>query len=445
MLPKEYQELARLFPSLYAVGGCVRDALLGSVASDVDLASPLTPSEVSALLEGTQYTVVPVSPRLGTVLIRGGGICAEYTTFRKDSYPEGRGNHTPAEVVFSPELKEDAVRRDFSVNALYFDLKNGCIVDEVGGLFDLQHKTLRAVTSPDKVFSEDGLRILRLARFAAELDFQIEQKTFAAAKQNAAFLADISVERMADELRKILVSDTRHPVLHAANAPERGLQIMTDLGATAYVLPELAACVGVPQNPLYHKYDVFWHTLKTVSASPPDVRLAALFHDLGKPVAVEQDGNMYRHPEIGAEIARKRLRLLRFSNKEIEETERLVSLHMKDMREDMKEGKLRVFLVENADIAEKLFALKKADIAGTGTAAPVTEIRMERVYRKMREDGTPFSVKDLLVGGDDLVRLGVPPEQRAEYLRGLLHEAVLNSVFRTREKQLKYLERRSIL
>lgn len=436
--------LAAHLPALYAVGGAVRDSLLGTAIGDVDIAAPMLPAELEKLLVGTEYRVVPVSPRLGTVLVVGGGVKAEYTTFRSDSYPVGSGCHVPQSVSFSDNLQSDAVRRDFSVNALYLDLKTGDLVDVVGGLADLKSKTLRAVTTPDKVFAEDGLRVMRLARFAAELGFSVEERTLAAAKAHADGLADISVERIAEELKKILVADTRHRELGLSNAPSLGLRVLLETGAMKYVVPELEACKGVNQNPLYHRYDVLEHTLATVDASVPEVRLAALFHDLGKPPAVAQDGNMYRHPELGAELAKKRLEALKFPKKVVRDTERLVLFHMKDMREDMHEGKLRLFLVENADIATRLFALKKADMEGTGTAKPPYTVRMESVFSEMKEDGTPFSVADLAVGGDALVKLGVAPERRAAILNDLLREVILNPALRSEEKQRKYLERRAI-
>lgn len=429
-------ELASHFPELYIVGGCVRNSLLGFAAGDIDLASPLNAEETAAALEGTPFTTLAVSPRLGTLLIYGKGLKAEYTAFRCDSYPEGLGSHSPDGVVFTRELEEDARRRDFSVNALYYAVNSRRLVDPLGGLPDLENKILRAAVEPKKVFSEDGLRIMRLARFAAELGFTPEADTLAAAKKFSKNLADIAVERIFSEFMLILKSDLKYGIM---NAPKRGVEILVDTGAMKYIIPELIDAVGEPQNPMYHKLDVYRHILECISRVSGDIRLAALFHDIGKPPTKKSDGNTYRHAEAGAEIADMRLKALRCPAALRRETVRLVRYHM--LPDNMRENKMRLFILDNLDIVEKLIELKRAD-SRAGKTKEAGEPALERVYKKMLAEGAPMSVADLQVDGRDLIELGVPERERGTAMHELLRLAVNDESMRGREAQLEFLKKR---
>ncbi|MDE6210834.1 MAG: CCA tRNA nucleotidyltransferase, partial [Clostridia bacterium] len=354
----ELQELASYFPidkPLYAVGGCVRDHLRGKGCYDIDLAGGVKPEELIEILSKSSFGVVSASPRLGTVVIKGKSTY-EYTTFRIDSYPSGSGVHTPTQVEFTDDLTTDAKRRDFKCNAIYYNIKDAQIIDPLGGIKDIEHCVLSTTVEPDTVLSQDGLRILRLARFVSTLGYEIEEQTYDSAKRLVGRLNEISVERIREELNRILSGE------HCYKA----LCLLRDIGAFKIILPELAANDGVPQKAEYHKYDVLEHTFKVVEACPPQVRLAGLFHDIAKGVCQAKDGNMYFHNLVGAEMTEEIMTRLKYSNRQIERTTRMVKLHMFDINGNTKESKCRRFIANNFDIFDDMLDLFEADCIGTG-------------------------------------------------------------------------------
>ena len=248
-VPFALQELAKRIPSLYVVGGYVRNAVWrGDIAgTDVDVCGPLTPDEVRSVLRDTHYLVLDVNPRIGTVLIKTPDGEYEYTTFRYDSYPIG-GAHTPAEVRFVRTIEEDAGRRDFRMNAIYLSAATGEVVDPTGGVADLANRLVRTTRAPSLVFGEDGLRILRLVRFACEMGFAPDAETFKIARNMRRQLEDISTERKTAEMERIMLSDTRYG---EENAPVKGLQLLQALGCFPLLgLPDkeadLSACGRLP-------------------------------------------------------------------------------------------------------------------------------------------------------------------------------------------------------
>lgn len=241
----EVELLGRLLSTkAYIVGGCVRNRLLGLDVSDVDVASAALPKEVIEKASPA-FSGVLVNERLGTVKLtsKNSGAVYEHTTFRVDSYPKS-GRHLPKAVRFTSNLEEDALRRDFTVNALYFEPESKTVIDPTGGIKDLQRKLLRAADRPEKVFGEDGLRIMRLARFSAELGFSPEEKTFAAAKNNVRLLSDVSKDRIWPELEKIFASSEKYPTVSGDNAVKRGLEVLEKLGALSVLFPNFSANEG---------------------------------------------------------------------------------------------------------------------------------------------------------------------------------------------------------
>ena len=230
---KELAELFRSFATLYAVGGFSRSLLLGVPPHDIDICSKLTLEDVKKLLSNTRFAVSAKSMRLGTARIYADGFSAEYTAFRTDSYPAGSGAHRPESVTFTEDMREDAERRDFTANAVYFDPLTEKFTDFFGGAEDIKRKVLRAVREPDKVFAEDGHRVLRLVRFSAELGFLAEEETFASAKRNARLVLDIAKERVFAELDRIVTADTAYPALGNADGHVRGLALMDALGLSS--------------------------------------------------------------------------------------------------------------------------------------------------------------------------------------------------------------------
>lgn len=436
-------ELAELFApyaTLYAVGGFCRDKLLGVEPRDLDICSELTVERVKDILSGSVFAVSDKYPRLGTVAVHKDAFRAEYTTFRTDSYPASSGRHRPDGVEFTKDISKDASRRDFRCNAVYFDVLRGEYLDITGGgMEDIRTGTLTAADRPEKVFGEDGLRVLRMARFSAELGFTPAPETFAAAKANARGVLDVSRERVLEELDKIFVADTAYPSLGIADGHVRGLRMLDDLGLLNVILPEVGALKGLCQNPNYHIYDAFGHSVAAYACAPPRLRWAALLHDIGKKIAVDRGGNMHGHDVMGAEAAAERLAALGMPHGRAERICRLISCHMTDLKEDMSEGRLRRFLLRNADIAEDLIALKYADgYASRGTEP--REMRLERLYNEMKTDGTPFSVGDLAADGRDAQAAGLSGRDIGEALSALLDEAVVCPALRTRERALRFLE-----
>ena len=431
----ELKRLAKLFPPerpLYAVGGCVRDEILGREVFDIDLTSACLQEEAEKYAKAAGMRVLLGSKRLGTVMIKGEK-SYEYTPFRVDSYPAGSGVHKPASVRFTEDIEEDARRRDFTVNALYYDILGGDTLDLLGGKADLDARLLRAVDDPRRVLGEDGLRIMRLYRFVAVLGFSAEEKTAAAAREMSGLLGDIAPERIRVELDKLLAGE------HAAE----GLRGLIGCGAMRVIMPEFCENIGVKQDPAFHMYDVDEHILRTVEYAPPRLRLAALLHDIGKGRCVREEGNMYRHAQVSAQMAEEIMTRLRYSKEQTRRTVRLVAAHMTDMRGDMRESKLRRFVAKNADIIDDLTELVIADArAACGNADREKCLRIARLRDKMQKEGVPFGVGELAINGNDVMAFGYKGEEIGKVLHELFDLCLRGEKKNERKILLDILEKR---
>lgn len=431
----ELKRLAKLFPPerpLYAVGGCVRDEILGREVFDIDLTSACLQEEAEKYAKAAGMRVLLGSKRLGTVMIKGEK-SYEYTPFRVDSYPAGSGVHKPASVRFTEDIEEDARRRDFTVNALYYDILGGDTLDLLGGKADLDARLLRAVNDPRRVLGEDGLRIMRLYRFVAVLGFSAEEKTAAAAREMSGLLGDIAPERIRVELDKLLAGE------HAAE----GLRGLIGCGAMRVIMPEFCENIGVKQDPAFHMYDVDEHILRTVEYAPPRLRLAALLHDIGKGRCVREEGNMYRHAQVSAQMAEEIMTRLRYSKEQTRRTVRLVAAHMTDMRGDMRESKLRRFVAKNADIIDDLTELIIADArAACGNADREKCLRIARLRDKMQKEGVPFGVGELAINGNDVMAFGYKGEEIGKVLNELFDLCLRGEKKNERKILLDILEKR---
>lgn len=433
------QNLAKIFDTpLYVVGGAVRDSLCGYQVKDVDLAADKSPDEVKQMLSGTRYRAVFTSPKFGTLKIMCGRESWEYTTFRTDSYA-GDGSHRPLEVKFTSDLVKDALRRDFRCNAVYYDIIAARYVDPLEGLEDISKRIMRATRPPEEVFSEDGLRVMRLVRIAAETGFTIDEETLEGAKNKVDTLAEIAPCRKRDEFTKMLIADTANGI---KGAQRRALELMTSIGAMRYIAPEIYEGIGFAQRPDFHRYDVFGHIMKVVELCPPEVRLAAFFHDIAKPEMRMTTGKSAGHAERGAEIAETRMRAMCYSNAEISEVCALVRAHMFDLKCNASESDVRRFIQINHKYIGDLLKLKDADHLGSGimTGRNPSGIRLEKVFEEMKNEGVPMTVKELKVGGEDLITLKIPEELRAEAVKSLLAATADGGELLKRENQLKYLE-----
>lgn len=402
--------------SAYAVGGCVRDAMLGRTAHDYDLCTSAKPQDICRVFE--DYLLVLNGEKHGTVGVVIDEKLYEITTYRTEG--EYGDNRHPDSVTFVSSLEEDLARRDFTVNAMAYHPGKGYI-DPFGGEKDLFDRVLRAVGDPDKRFREDALRILRGVRFACRFRLMPEKKTERAMETLSPLLDNLARERVCSELDHILcVMDDKALVRFAP--------------VILQVIPELKDCVGFDQRNPHHKHDIFIHTAKVLAAAEaePALRWAALLHDVGKPQSFTRDekgvGHFYGHAGISADMADAVLRRLKASNALREQVVFLIAHHMDDIPAER--GALRKKLSKyGEDNLTKLVKLQYADRIGTGTELQ----KAQRLYEKtllqldglLREEGC-LQIRDLAVDGHDLMALGYAPGPKLGQCQKYLLEQVLS-------------------
>jgi tRNA nucleotidyltransferase/poly(A) polymerase len=411
---------------VYLVGGAVRDLLLGKNPNDWDLASDARPEEVIAMFR----KVIPTGIKHGTVTIRYRGRSIETTTFRTESvYTDGR---RPDSVRYAATIEEDLSRRDFTMNAAAIRLPGGSMTDPFGGQADIQKKLIRCVGRAEERFNEDGLRPLRALRFASQLGFTLEDETFAAIAPALPATAQVSIERIREELDKILVSAL----------PSRGLRLMEQTGLLETLLPELRRCRGVGQKG-FHRFDVLDHAFLSCDFAARDssfpetdsrlvLCLAALLHDIGKPEVRVLDSSgvytFYRHEEHSAALALGILKRFKYSNDIIERTIHLIRQHMFHYEEDWTDAAVRRFIIRaGKENLPALYALRRADAYGTTGKVPPPEMLVPLADRvnAILERNEALSLRDLAVKGGDLMALGVKPGRDMGRILNELFEAVL--------------------
>ena len=417
-IPEKLYALAEKadFP-LYAVGGAVRDAVAGLPASpDIDLCAPVPAEKFSALAEECGLAVNGIYKNTGTVNLSDGAQKMEFTSFRTDVYR--RGEHAPARISFTADIRTDALRRDFRCNAVYCDLKTGEISDPLGGIADIREKRIQTTREPDAVFSEDGLRLMRLARLSAQLGFTPTLECILGAKFNAALIAKISAERIRTELQLILHADEKYGIRYAHY---EGLKLLEGTDVLRYILPELALGAGMKQRGDFHAHDVLEHSLRACKYADGRVRLSALLHDAGKPAAFLETGKFFGHDVLGEKIVREILERLKAPKKVTDTVCALTRLHMYDLDGKARESKVRAFIVKNYEYYPLLVLLKQADYSGCKddlNECP-TLAKWDKILAKMKEEGVPFSLKELAVRGDALAGI-VPRARTGEILHRLL-------------------------
>lgn len=429
ILPENLIQLARqLNGSLFVVGGSVRDFLLQISPSnnrhDWDIASPLPVETVKSTALSIGFSVKAFYKNTGTVkLIDPNGEEYEFTQFRSDKYV--RGTHTPEEIFFTNDICLDAKRRDFTANAVYYDIANGEFVDPLDGITAIKQKRLTTVAPAEKVFGEDGLRLMRLARFAGTLGFTPDDDCLKGAKKNASLIKDISPERIFSELTAILCADIKYGVKYGHFF---GLNILEKTGVLDYILPELTLGRNMLQRPDFHQYDVLQHSLLSVKYADEKVRLACLLHDVGKPFCQLRDGNSYAHPTEGARLAKDILNRLKAPKKTVAQTEKLIALHMYDFNCQVSENKLRKFFIVNYPYLKDLMLVKQADFSACKddlSLAP-TLMKWKTLLQKMQSENVPFTLKDLAISGKDLLEAGIEPNRISTLLQNLLLHVCIN-------------------
>lgn len=412
----------------YIVGGCVRDAILQKKPDDWDITTSAKPEEVKALFHRTIDTGI----QHGTVTVMFDKEGYEVTTYRVDGKYED--HRRPKEVTFTRSLLEDMKRRDFTINAMAYNDEEG-LVDHFDGRGDLERKIIRCVGNPGERFDEDALRILRAVRFAAQLNFTIEEKTRQAIREQAIYLRDISAERIHVEMTKLLIS--KHP--------EQLLQAY-ELGVTKVVLPEFDRMMETEQKNPHHCYTVGLHTIHVMENVKPTecMRWAALLHDVAKPdCKTTKDGidHFYGHNARGEEMARTVLRRLKFDNDTLHRVMRLVYWH------DYGMGQLpdiRSFRKSLNKMGPDLFGdytdIKYADIMAQSDYMREQKLdnleQLKKYYEQIREEQQCLTMKDLAVTGKDLIALGMAPGRELGMVLSYLLDVVLDEPEQNKKDKL---------
>ena len=411
----------------YAVGGCVRDSILGRMPNDWDITTSASPQQVKNLFLRTVDTGI----QHGTVTVLMGKEGYEVTTYRVDGeYEDGRH---PKEVTFTASLEEDLRRRDFTINAMAYNDREG-LVDIFGGRADIENKVIRCVGEPAERFGEDALRIMRAVRFSAQLGFTVDQDTAAAAKELAGTLAKISAERIQAELVKLLVSP--HPDY---------LRYAWEYGITSVILPEFDRTMETPQNNPHHCYNVGEHTLEALKQIQAEktLRLSALFHDFGKPQThtTDADGidHAHGHAKVSAELADKILHRLKFDNDTISKVKVYVRYH--DVRPELTEKSVRRAVSRvGADAFAEILKLKMADtLAQSPKWQPQKKEYLKELtalYQDILKKKQCLCIKDLKVSGRDLIADGMKPGKEMGEILARLLELVLEEPERNEKNWL---------
>ena len=420
--PAEIFEIAQIFETAqfecFLVGGAVRDQLLGLDAKDWDLTTNALPQQVIKLFSH----VIPTGIKHGTVTVIFKGYHVEVTTYRIDGkYTDGR---RPDNISFSPSISEDLKRRDFTINSIAFNLITKEIYDPNKGLDDLKKHSIRAIGVAEERFNEDALRAIRGCRFAAQLNFNVTHETLQGMIKTRHRIPELSKERIYEELMKMM----------GADKPSISFKLFRDTGILDIILPELSECIGIHQKGS-HRYDVFEHSLYACDGVSPeyrDVRIAALFHDIGKPgvreVTLDGIPTFFNHEKLSEQLARKIMTRYRFPNKSINRICHLISNHMFHYEPHWTDSAVRRLIarvgVENLNA---LYHLRQGDIWGTATAernnTRLDELKL-RISQIMDQENA-FSIKDLKINGSQLHSKGEIPKSRT---MGVILEFLLEAV-----------------
>lgn len=411
----------------YAVGGCVRDSILGKEPNDWDITTSAKPEEVKKLFNRTIDTGI----QHGTVTVMIDKEGFEVTTYRIDG--EYEDSRHPKEVTFTANLTEDLRRRDFTINAMAYNEKDG-LIDIFEGIQDMKQGIIRCVGNAEERFTEDALRMMRAVRFSAQLGYSIEEKTKAAIKELAPSLQNISAERIQVELVKLLISD--HPDF---------LRIAYETNLTKYFMPEFDICMETAQNNPHHCYSVGEHILHTLKEVEPDkvLRLAMLFHDIGKPQTLTIDEKWithnHGHAQVGEEITVKMLRRLKFDNDTIDKVRKLVRYHDQKVEPSAKCVRRAVNRMGET-IFPLLFSVKYADIMAQSNYKRKEKLQrldqIKEIYEQILEKNECLSLKDLAVTGSDLIAAGMQPGKEIGAVLNKLLEIVLENPEYNRKEYL---------
>ena len=457
-IPDDVQTIINKFNSngykAYAVGGCVRDCILGLTPKDWDITTNAVPDDVKKIFNngaGTglndSYTI-DTGLKHGTVTVRLNSTNYEVTTFRTEStYSD---NRHPDKVFFTENVEDDLSRRDFTINAIAYSPTDG-LVDPFGGISDIKNKVIRCVGEPNLRLQEDALRMLRSVRFSATLGFDIDKATLAALSFNKSLIKNISQERIFDELNKLISSPDPYKI-----------NVLHDSGILEIILPEFDYCYGVEQNNPHHIYDVAEHTLHVVAnigsrfpTDPKNIKIlkwAALFHDCGKPESksVKNGIDHFKgHAKISADIANTAMKRLKFDNFTANEVKKIILFHS-DQREPTPLIVRNYLRQMSPDSLKNLIELKKADSLSKSPDTVNLSIKKIELFEDILEDtlkkGHCYSLSMLAVNGSELIASGFDPGKKIGIvLNYLLDEVIKNPNLNTKDSLIELAGNFSIL
>lgn len=430
LLSKEAESAIKLLQKsgyeAYAVGGCVRDMIMGRECQDTDITTSALPEKIKEVF--SSFRTVDTGIRHGTVTVIIDGVPLEITTYRiEKGYSDGRH---PDKVIFTPKLTEDLKRRDFTVNSIAYCPEKG-FIDPFAGIDDIKRKVIRCVGNPTERFTEDSLRILRGLRFSSVLSFEIEKNTAEAMRECKELLKIVSNERIFSELSKLLCGrNVREIIVSYSDILE-------------VILPEIKGMKGFDQHNFHHIYDILTHTAAVTESIPPlpHLRFAALFHDCGKTDCFSLDvkgiGHFYSHPSVSAKKADEALLRLRSDTKTREKVVKLVKVHDTPIEESERIIKKRLRSMGD----ELFFDLIKLQRADTKGLAPEFHGReehfdtLEKMAREILESEACFSLRDLKINGNDLIKEGFKGREIGTALSSAL-EAVIDSRIKNEKEEL---------
>ncbi|MBR3884920.1 MAG: CCA tRNA nucleotidyltransferase [Clostridia bacterium] len=432
----ELKELSNIFyenkKSLYIVGGYVRDSYLGIqslIRDDIDLCSNVTPKQLRKMLEDTDFVVNPKNEKFGVMEIVGKR-SYEFATFRKEIYEDE--SHNPSSIEFINSLEEDARRRDFKINAIYYDIHNGTFIDPLGGLEDLKDKVITTVKVPKIVFNDDPERILRLIRFACSMGLNIPEEEWFYAKQNAFKVKYMSKFRLKNEFEKLLTADQIYPeLLYTKDAHFRAMLLIGELGIWKDILPGME---DIQNTEVRDKKGerIYEHVLNCIKNSSPKIRLAVLLHDSAKVKTIEEKRSMFGSKEFVNVIVEKNLGIngLGYPKNIVENVIRTVLGYDFNRFGLASKKSIKQFIFRNRPVIENIIEIKTVvynESSGYGKKSKSAE-NLRNIYNQMLKENTPFELRDLKINGDDIIKNfpNINIENIDVLLESILEWAVLN-------------------
>lgn len=433
VLPSPVQEIIKRLKdknySAYVVGGCVRDSLLGKNPKDWDICTSATPDEIEEVFKNEK--IIETGIKHGTVTVMINGVGYEITTFRSDG--EYTDHRRPDRVEFVKYVKDDLARRDFTINAMAYNDKEG-LIDPFSGQSDLSSGVIRCVGDPNVRFEEDALRIMRALRFASVYGFSIDKNTAKAMRRKKLLLNEIASERIRDELCKLLVG--KNVLFILTVYPE----------IVSVILPEIVPCIGFVQNNKYHAYTVYGHIAHAVANYTGDsviLKMALLLHDIGKPYRYSVDdnghGHFYGHAEPSAEITAKVVNRLKFDRKSQDQIIQLVKIH-DDHIEPVIKNVRKWLNILGPDMIYLFIDMKRADMLAHAEGTQTERLKKLDDFQNMVKDEIKkmscFSLKDLAISGDDLIEIGIPEGKNIGKLLNITLELVMQDKLKNEKSEI---------